>query len=275
VRPDLAPVVTRAAADAAAGHGLVSVWVGGLDGRPWAAVDEEEPHYAASTMKLPLAVAAYRLHERGVLDLAAPVRVHADFGSARPGARFSMDEAYDQDPLTWAEVGGECVLGELLRRSIVLSGNLATNLLLEAVGTAEVAAVLADVGASARTRVERGIEDAPAREAGLDNTVTARDLGLLLAAVGDRHAASPACCRALEDVLAAQTYRDGVPAGLPGTTYVANKTGWVDGVHHDAALVRPEGRDPFVLVVLTRLDVAHDRAAAAIAGVARAVWEAL
>ena len=45
-------------------------------------------------------------------------------------------------------------------------------------------------------------------------------------------------------MLARQTYRDGVPAGLPAGTYVANKTGWVTGVDHDVALVRPPARPP-------------------------------
>lgn len=249
-----------------AGHQdpCVSVWAGGLDGTSYAALDADEVHVAASTMKLPLALAAHRLHEQGDLDLDAPVLVHADFASEVPGASFEMDPSYDQDPATWAAAGEALPLRELLRRSLVLSGNLATNLVLEQVGTREVARVLADAGCSSRTVVARGIEDAPARDAGLVNVVTAADLARIMMATPPE----------VEQVLAAQTYRDAIPTGLPAGTRVANKTGWLDGVTHDVALVRPGDSDPFVLVVLTRLDVPTGEADALIADVARLVCAA-
>ena len=43
----------------------VSAWLGGLDGGTWWARDDREPHLAASTMKLPVAVAALRAHAAG------------------------------------------------------------------------------------------------------------------------------------------------------------------------------------------------------------------
>jgi beta-lactamase class A len=33
---------------------------------------------------------------------------------------------------------------------------------------------------------------------------------------------------------------------------VANKTGWITGINHDAALVFPDGAPPYVLVILLR-----------------------
>jgi beta-lactamase class A len=56
-------------------------------------------------------------------------------------------------------------------------------------------------------------------------------------------------------------------------TTVANKTGWVGGVTHDVALVRPGDRPAYVLVVLTTADVPEHVAWAFIAGVSRTVWE--
>ena len=53
------------------------------------------------------------------------------------------------------------------------------------------------------------------------------DLGLILAA---RRAETYN-----EQVLAAQEHNEQVPAGLPPGTYVAHKTGWVDGIAHDVA----------------------------------------
>ena len=253
--------------------GTVSVWYGGTDGSPRLTRNEHVVHYPASTMKLPLLVAAYLRAERGDLDLDTAVAVHNTFRSALDGSPFHLDEADDQDPETWALLGGEQTLRELARHAIVKSGNLATNLLLEQVGTGAVADVLSRAGCSRETVLPRGIEDARARESGLDNHVTAADLGLVMAAIGDRRIAQPGTCVAIEEVLLGQEHRDGIPAGLPQGIPVANKTGWVTGVTHDVALVRPLDREPYVLVVCTTLAVPEERAHELIAAVSTAVWK--
>jgi beta-lactamase class A len=255
------------------GDPVVSVWLGDLEGRVYVERDADVPHYAASTMKLPLLVAALRRHESGELDLDQQVPVHNRFASAADGSPFSLDQAEDQDDDTWAALGGQRSLRSLAEHMTVKSGNLATNLVLEHVGAGAVAEVLSHAGASTTTVLTRGIEDAVAREAGLDNLVTAADLGLVLRGVAARTLARPDTCAGIEAVLARQEHRSGVPAGLPAGTYVANKTGWVDGITHDVALVRPDDRPPYVLVVLTTLDLAEAEAHKLIADVSRTVWE--
>jgi beta-lactamase class A len=251
----------------------VSVWLGTADGATVLARDEDTVHYAASTMKLPLLVAAYRRHERGELDLDAEVRVHNEFVSALDGSPFSMEQDDDQDDETWDRIGTTCPLRVLARHAGVKSGNLATNLLLEHVGAGAVADVLLEAGCSPATVLPRGIEDAAAREAGLDNLVTARDLGLVMCGIASATLAKSDTCAQVEDVLAAQEHRDQIPAGLPVGTRVANKTGWVDGITHDVALVRPEDRPPYVLAVCTTADVTEEVASRLIADVSRLVWE--
>jgi beta-lactamase class A len=236
--------------------------MGGLDATTWWERDADEPVYAASLIKVPLATAAERRHRRGEIDLDAEVPVHADFDSQVAGERFALEQLDDQDDRTWAQVGGQETLRELRRRAVVDSSNIATNLLLERVGVPEVAAVLADAGCSARTTITRGIGDVAAREAGLTNEVTARDLGLVLT-----H--TPA---AIEAVMREQTHRDAIPAGLPAGTTVANKTGWVDGITHDMAIVRPEDGEPFALVVLTRTDLSNEAGDELIADLAAEAW---
>ncbi len=248
---------------------LVAVWLGGLDGTTWWEQDADEPASSASLMKLPVAVAAQRRHERGELDLDSEVLVHDDFDSVVAGERYVLDRDDDQDDLTWDEAGvggARTSLRELRRRALVRSGNLATNLLLEAVGIDEVTAVVADAGCSGRTRIARGIDDSPARRAGISNVVTARDLGRLLAHTPPE----------VEQVLRGQHYRDAIPAGLHPDARIANKTGWIDDHTHDMAIVRPsaeQGGEPFALVVLTRLaGVSYDEGNARIAALAAHAW---
>jgi beta-lactamase class A len=232
---------------------VVAVWLGSLKGTTWWEQDADEPLLAASLMKVPVAMAAE------ALDLDRSVPVHPDFDSVVMGATFELDEGYDQDPDTWAEAGGEQELRELRRRSIVHSSNLATNLVMEQTGVSACTAVM--------SQVVRMIGDQPATDAGIVNEASARQWGELLGRVAVSY-------EAVEDVMRGQTYRDGIPAGLPAGTRIANKTGWIDDHTHDMAIVRPDDGQPFALVVLTRLaGVPTDEGNARIAEVAREAWE--
>jgi beta-lactamase class A len=252
-------------------EGSFSIWTGPVEGPSWVTYRDREAHYAASTMKLALVIAAYRCAEAGVLDLDDTVVVHNSFTSAAGGAPFSLDPAEDSDPEPWARRGQQVALRWLAYRSIVRSSNLATNLLLDAVGTSAVRAALHAVGATDSV-VARGIEDADAREAGLQNLVTARDLALTLRALVTGTAAGRESCDEIMSVLAAQQINDAIPVGLPPGTRVAHKSGWVEGISHDAAIVFPDDAPAFVVVVCTTSTLDESTGLGLIAAGARAAW---
>jgi beta-lactamase class A len=66
---------------------------------------------------------------------------------------------------------------------------------------------------------------------------------------------SPAHAAEMIDILCAQRFNSGIPAGLPaavrGAARVAHKTGEISTVTHDAGLVFLPGRPPYALVILT------------------------
>ncbi|KAJ3052899.1 hypothetical protein HK102_011814 [Quaeritorhiza haematococci] len=95
----------------------------------------------------------------------------------------------------------------------------------------------------------------------------------ILTRLAERTAVSRSASDAMLDVLRAQKFNDGIPAGLPAGTVVAHKTGSITKVYHDAAIVEPDGRKPFVLVVMTRGIEADDAARKLVADVARAAYE--
>ena len=140
---------------------------------------------------------------------------------------------------------------KLVRLMIVESSNLATNLLVEKVTPTSVTAFMAELGAEGLV-VLRGVEDSKAFVLGRNNVATARGLMTLLARLAKGLAVSEAASAEMLGILRDQKFNEGIPAGLPEGVSVAHKTGSIRGVYHDAGIVEPTGRRPFVLVVLTR-----------------------
>jgi beta-lactamase class A len=230
-----------------------------------------ESFHAASTMKVPVMVELYRRIDAGALALDQGILLVNQFGSIVDGSPYSLDAGDDSDSSAYRLVGSRVPVRELIDRMISRSSNLATNALIELVGAANANATAHTLGAR-DIRVLRGVEDDKAYRAGLNNTTTARDLAVLLEAIETGHAASRSSCDRMRDIMLAQEFNTEIPAGLPAGTKVAHKTGWITGVLHDAAIIYPPGRRPYILVVLTRGITDRTQAQRLIADISRLVY---
>ncbi len=229
--------------------------------------------HAASTMKVPVMIQIFRDADAGLLRLDDSLPVHATFPSLLDGSPFDVDRADDSDSTLYLRLGGKASVRELLELMITRSSNLATNLLIERVGAERAQGTARSLGAWS-IQVLRGVEDGKAYRAGLNNTTTARDLGVLLAAIAQGRAASPASCTEMLAILGRQEFNEGIPAGLPPGTRVAHKTGWIgEVVYHDAAIVHPPRGGSYVLVVLTGGIKEDSVAHSLVADLSRMVYE--
>ena len=107
----------------------------------------------------------------------------------------------------------------------------------------------------------------------MSNTATARALTTLLAKLAKGEVVSPVASRKMVDILLEQTHRDCLPALLPSEAKVANKPGWNDGICHDAGIVYPPNRAPYVLSVLTEGAASHEEAVRLIGEISKVVYE--
>ena len=249
--------------------GVVYLPLGGGEGLR---LNADSSFHAASTMKVPVMVELLRQSERGGIRMDQPVLLVNSFASIADGSPFSVSPADDSDSTLYARVGERVPLRELMERMIVRSSNLATNAVIALADPARVTATLRALGAT-RMRVLRGVEDGRAYERGLNNVATAGDLAVVLRAIAEDRAASPAACATMRAVLERQEFNDEIPAGLPPGTRVAHKTGQITAVLHDAAIVYPPSGTPYVLVVLTSDIPDESVARALIVDVSRLVWE--
>lgn len=214
-------------------------------------VNADTNFHAASTMKVPVMIELFRRANTGSFRMDQGLLLVNQFASLVDGSPYTLDPGSDSDSTLYHRIGERVRVDTLLRLMITRSSNFATNTLITLVGADAVTSTMRSLGAQ-RIQVLRGVEDGKAFEKGLNNTTTARDLGLILRAIEEGRAAPPAATREMLGILLSQEFNEKIPAGLPPGTRVAHKTGEITAVSHDAAIVYPRGRKPYVLVVLTR-----------------------
>ena len=229
----------------------VGVYYRDLTTRDSVLVGARRRFHAASTMKVPVMIQLFRDRDAHRLSLDDSIPVTNTFQSIVDSSTYGLDKADDSDSTLYTRVGGKASIRELVELMETVSSNLATNILITRLGAPRANATAHRLGADS-ILVLRGVEDGKAYQAGRNNTTTARDLGVLMAAIAQNRAASPAACREMLEILGRQHFTEGIPAGLPAGVRVYHKTGWVGKVvYHDAAIVELSGGRRYVLVVLT------------------------
>jgi beta-lactamase class A len=228
--------------------------------------------HAASTMKVPVMIQLFLDRDAGHLSLDDSLEVVTTFSSIVDGSPYSLTPDSDSDASLYGLVGQRVGYRHLMELMITISSNLATNILIQEVGAERVTATMRSLGADS-IQVLRGVEDTPAFEAGLSNTTTARDLGIIMSALGRKEIGSPESAQEMLDIMARQQFRTKIPALLPEGTRVAHKTGSITAINHDAGIVYPEAASPYALVVLTRGFQEAEAAEATAAGISRRIYD--
>lgn len=214
-------------------------------------INADSSFHAASTMKVPVMVELYRRSQLGGFSMGQALMIVNQFASIVDGSSYTLDPASDSDTTLYQRLGARVPIDTLMRLMITRSSNLATNTLIALVGAENVTRTMRELGA-ARIQVRRGVEDGKAFERGLNNTTSARDLAVILRAIEEGRATPTAGTQGMREILLAQEFNEKIPAGVPAGARVAHKTGEITAHSHDAAVVYPADRRPYVLVVLTR-----------------------
>jgi len=235
-------------------------------------INEHELFHAASTMKTPVMVEVYKQVAEGKFSLKDSVLIKNEFISIFDGSTFSISPAVDSDTLLYKEIGKKRTVYSLMYDMIIVSSNLATNLIIELVDAKNVTNTLRSIGAR-DIQVLRGVEDTKAFEAGMNNQVTAYDLMLLFEKIDKEELVNAEASMAMMDILLNQQFNDIIPAHLPKNVKVAHKTGWITGVHHDSGIVfLPDGRK-YVLVLLSRELEDEKEAVKTLASISKMIYD--
>lgn len=209
----------------------------------------DEWFHAASTIKVPVLIGVFAAVEASLLDINARVQVRNRFLSVADGSAYRVESSRDAGGSVHAQIGKTMRVRDLARQMIVTSSNLATNLLIDVIGIDELRAALDRLG-SEGIELVRGVEDDAAFDQGINNRVSADGLVGALRLI-EEGALSTSSSDEMLDILHAQEFRSGIPAGLPDDARVANKTGEISTMAHDAGLVYLPDREPYAVAILT------------------------
>lgn len=240
-----------------------------LDGRDELLIDVDTVFHAASTMKVPVMIELFRQARAGKLSLDEPLVIRNRFKSIVDGSPYELSVGDDSDREVYAAIGKTLTLRQLCEAMITVSSNFASNLLIERLGVENIRRTVTALGADGM-HVLRGVEDQKAFDKGLNNTTTARGLLVLLEKLAKGEAVDPKSDAEMIAILKRQKFNDGIPAGLPGGTEMAHKTGTITRIHHDAGVVYAER--PYVLVVLVRGLADQKASAALMADISKVVY---
>lgn len=237
-------------------------------------INAKESFHAASTMKTPVLIELYKQSAAGKFSLEDSILVKNEFYSIVDSSLYSLSIDDDSESELYSVLGSKRTIADLAYDMIIVSSNLATNLVIDLVDAKKVTQSMRELGAP-DIEVLRGVEDIKAYERGMSNSTTAYDLMAIYEKLALGEVVNPKASDAMIEILLDQKFNDIIPAQLPDDIKVAHKTGSITGVHHDSGIVfLPDGRK-YVLVLLSKELKDFEAGTALLAEVSKMVYDHL
>lgn len=217
--------------------GNVALYYEPLNGGGGLEFNADMPLLAASVIKIPVMVEAFRAFESGELD---PNELHVLKDAERMPSCGCLNRLH---------AGLEVTLMDLVELMIILSDNTATNVLIDMLGVDNINRTLRSCGVENST-IRRKLFDREGHLRGIENTVTARDMSRLLKMMYKGELISSDASARMIDILKAQRLNSKFPFFLKSRGIaVAHKTGEDDGITNDVGIIYAD--QPFVLAMLS------------------------
>lgn len=197
----------------------------------------ELPLVAASVIKIPIMVEAFRRFGEGTLDPDMEVEVRAEHKKPSCGA------------LTYMHDGLKVTVLDLVTLMIIVSDNTATNLMIDLLGVDAVNRTMEALGVPGICLRRKLFEPELSRR-GIQNTVTARGMGILLTKMAQGELLGGEADRRMMEILGNQRLNGKLPFFLHSKDVaIAHKTGEDDGITHDVGVIY--AKRPFVVCMLS------------------------
>ena len=186
------------------------------------------PLEAASVIKVPIMVEAFRQKEAGMIDFDAPVTIR------------KADKLPSCGALTYLHDGVTVTVGDLVTLMIIFSDNTATNLMIGMLGIENINWTIKRLGLKG-TQLNRMLFRPELSRQGIQNYVSAVDMGKLLQGMLKGEIVSPEASARMLEILGDQRLNGKLPFYLHSRDIrCAHKTGEDSGITHDVGVIYAE-----------------------------------
>lgn len=205
----------------------------------------DESLYAASIIKVPIMAAVFTAAEEGDIRLGDKLTLRKD------------DMVGGSGVLQFMSPGIELPICDLVTLMIIQSDNTATNMLIELIGMGKIQAVMNGLGME-RSEIHHKLMIVQANRVN-SNEITATDMNALLTRIARGKCVSLHASEQMARIMKQQQLSNGLIDSLPARNTsvvgaipeweIAGKTGNVEGIMHECALLYVRGRCMAVTVL--------------------------
>ncbi|MFO1446466.1 serine hydrolase [Bacillus sp. Bva_UNVM-123] len=220
-------------------EGRVGLVIASNDGKIEINHDEKFP--SASLIKLPILIEGFRQFDRGLQDLHESIPISHTDRVEGSGVIHALSSDLDLKII------------DLMTLMIIVSDNIATNLLIERLGMEQINKCMRFIGMK-NSQLNRKMMDFAALKNGVDNYTTANDMIMCLKAIAEREYLTIESVEQSLRMMEKQQFKDKLAATISDEEMiVANKTGGLPGVEHDCAQFRYKDEVIYAAVLIDRL----------------------
>ncbi|MGI8650613.1 MAG: serine hydrolase, partial [Rubrobacter sp.] len=219
----------------------------------------DEEFFSASTIKVAVMAAVYRKMDSGDLEYSDQLTTNEEDWAAGAGW------------LRWNTPGANTTVEDALWLMMTESDNVATNVLMRAVGGPDyVNSVARDLGAQ-DTDLFWKLSSERAAVPALDNHTTPRDMATMLAGIYEGKGFKDFSRDEMLDLMSRNNLEYWLEGGVPNGIVTANKGGWLDGIYNDVGIVEYEEK-PYVVAIYTMNGPELEEGSPILAEISGAVW---
>jgi len=133
---------------------------------------------------------------------------------------------------------------------IIVSDNVATNLIMDLLGIENIQRMVQQLGLK-DTKIQRKMMDYGSAAKGLENVTSPYDMMITLEKIANKEVLEEESCEAILDILSRAQDTLGLRRLIPADVRIEHKTGELDDVCNDVGIVRA-AETPFVIAVLSK-----------------------
>ncbi|MGN7402813.1 serine hydrolase [Cytobacillus praedii] len=209
-------------------------------------INSEGKFSSASLIKVPILIECFRQADRGTLNLQQPIQI------------ASVEKAGGAGVLQALSSDLELKVMDVMTLMIIVSDNLATNLLIDLIGMDQINQGMRELNLQ-HTELNRKMMDFTALKNGLDNYTTAFDMLTCLKEIDENRILSKESASKARRIMENQQFQNKLSDQIDLDAFkIANKTGELFGNEHDCAIIEYENKSVYAAVLIDQLKVPKD-----------------